>query len=163
LVAKIGEIRENYLLVNQVSENLTARERDAEVARVTFQEAVIATNNRVLAGSPRLAIPEQTRGNILLKDWEHNISLGKEQAQKVTNSLEEAFNSIDGELLGMETGGDAETLIQMNVEHISLDLKEKEERDLADISQMAVVDIVQVDRCMIKPNAQLCAIDIIDG
>jgi len=25
------------------------------------------------------------------------------------------------------------------------------------------VDIVQVDKCMIKPSVQLCAIDIIDG
>jgi hypothetical protein len=91
LLARIGEIRENCLLVNQVSENLTARERDAEAARVAFQEAVIATNNRVSAGAPGLTIPEQTRGNILLKDWEHNIALGKEQAQKVTNSLEEAL------------------------------------------------------------------------
>ena len=54
-------------------------------------------------------------------------------------------------------------LMQMNVEKISLDLKEKEERDSVDISQMTMVDIVQVDKCMIKPNAQLCAIDIIDG
>jgi hypothetical protein len=77
--------------------------------------------------------------------------------------LEEAFNSIDGELLGIDNRGDAETLMQMNLEQISLDLREKEERDSTDISQMAVVDIVQVDRCMIKPSAQLCAIDIIDG
>jgi hypothetical protein len=54
-------------------------------------------------------------------------------------------------------------LMQMNVEKISLDLKEKEERDLVDISQMTMVDIVQVDKCMIKPSTQLCAIDIIDG
>jgi hypothetical protein len=72
---------------------------------------VIATNNRVSAVSPRLAISEQTRGNILLKDWEHNIALGKEQAQKVTNSLEEALNAIDGKLLGMDSGGNAETLM----------------------------------------------------
>jgi hypothetical protein len=52
----------------------------------------------------------------------------------MTNSLEESFNSIEGELLGMDTGGDAKTLIQMNVEQISLDLKEKEERDSTDIS-----------------------------
>jgi hypothetical protein len=148
-------------LVNQVSENLAARERDAEAARVAFQEVVIATNNRVSAGAPGLAIPEQTRGNILLKDWEHNIALGKEQAQKVTNSLEEAFNSIDGELLGIDSGGDAEVLMQMNVEKISLDLKEKDERDSADISQMDMVDMAQVDKHMIKPNAQLSALDII--
>ena len=51
----------------------------------------------------------------------------------------------------------------MNVEKISLDLKEREERDSVDISQMTTVDIVQVDKCMIKPSVQLCTIDIIDG
>ena len=53
--------------------------------------------------------------------------------------------------------------MQMNVENISLDLKDKEERDLANVSQMTMVDIVQVDKCMIKPSVQLCAIDIING
>jgi hypothetical protein len=98
-----------------------------------------------------------------LKDWEHNIALGKEQTQNITKSLEEAFNSIDGELLGIDCGGNAEALMQMNVEQISLDLKDKEERDSADISQMNVVDIIQVDRYMIKPSAQLSALDIIDA
>jgi hypothetical protein len=163
LLAKMGVIRENCLLVNQVSENLASRERDAGAARVAFQEAVIATNNRVSIGTHRLTVSEQTRGNILLKEWEHNIAEGKQQALKITHSLEEALNSIDGELLGIDNGGDAETLIQMNVEQISLDLKEKEERDSADISQLTMVDITQIDRCMIKPSAQLCAIEIIDG
>lgn len=129
LLAKVGAIRENCLLVHQVSENLSARERDVGVARVAFQEAVIATNNWVSSGTPVFSILEKTRGNILLKDWEHNIAMGKEQAQKVTNSLEEAFNSIDGELLGIDSGGNAEALMQMNVEQISLGLKDKEERD----------------------------------
>jgi hypothetical protein len=163
LLDKVGVIREDCLLMHRISENLTVRERNAEAARVAFQEAVIATNNRVSAGSPGLTISEQTRGNILLKDWEHNITLGKEQAQKVTNSLEEAFNAIDGELLGMESGGDAETLMQMNVEQISLDLKEKNERDSTDISQMDRVDMAQVDKHLIQPSAQLSALDIVDA
>jgi hypothetical protein len=78
-LAKVGTIWEKCLLINQASENLSARERDAGAAQVAFQEAVIATNNRVSAGTPRFTILEQTRGNILLKDWEHNIALGKEQ------------------------------------------------------------------------------------
>jgi hypothetical protein len=146
-----------------VFENLSARERDAGAARVAFQEAVIATNNRVSVGTPRFTISEQTRGNILLKEWEHNIAEGKKQAQKITNSLEEAFNSIDDDLLGIDSGGNTEMLMQMNVERISLDLKEREERDSTDISQMTMVDIIQVDKYMIKPSTQLCAIDIIDG
>jgi hypothetical protein len=151
------------LLVNQVSKNLSARERDVREARVAFQEVVIATNNRVSTSTPMFTISKKTKGNILLKEWEHNIPKGKQQAKNITNSLEEAFSSIDGDLIGIDSGGNAKTLMQMNVENISLDLKEKEERDSIDISQMTMVDIVQVDKCMIKPSVQLCAIDIIDG
>jgi hypothetical protein len=111
LLTKVGAIRENCLLVHQVFENLSTRERDVGAARITFQEVVIATNNRVSAGTPRFTISEKTRGNILLKDWEHNIAMGKEQAQKVTISLEEDFNSIDGELLGIDSRGNAEALM----------------------------------------------------
>jgi hypothetical protein len=74
LLAKVEAIRDNCLLVNQVLENLSAREREAGAARVTFQEAVIATNNRGSGSTPRFTISEQTRGNILLKEWEHNIA-----------------------------------------------------------------------------------------
>jgi hypothetical protein len=80
LLDKVGEIREDCLLMHWISENLIVKERNAEAARVTFQEAVITTNNRFSAGSPGLTIAEQTRGNILLKDWEHNITLSKEQS-----------------------------------------------------------------------------------
>jgi hypothetical protein len=123
---------------------------------------VIATNNRESGSIPRFPISEHTRGNILLKEWEHNISKGKLEAKRVTKSLEEAFSSIDGNLLGIVSEGNAETLIQMNMEKISLDLKEKEERYLAEISQVTMADIVQIDKCTIKPSVQLCAIDIID-
>jgi hypothetical protein len=162
LLAKVEVIRDNCLLVNQVLENLSAREREVGVARVAFQEAVIATNNRDSRSTPRFTILEQTRENILLKEWEHNILEGKLQAKRVMKSLEEAFSSIDGNLLGIDSGGNAKELIQMNMEKISLDLNEKEERDSAKISQVTMADIVQIDKCMIKPSAQLCAIDIID-
>ena len=99
----------------------------------------------------------------MLKDWEHNITLSKEQAQKVTNSLEESFNAIDGELLGMESGGDSETLRQMNVDQISLDMKEKNERDSTEISKMDRVDMARIDEHLIQPSAQLNALDIIDA
>jgi hypothetical protein len=97
-----------------------------------------------------------------LKEWEHSISEGKLKAKRVTNSLEEAFISINGNLLGIDSEGSVEALIQMNMEKISPDLNEKEERDSSKISQVTMADIVQLDKCMIKPSAQLCAIDIID-
>jgi hypothetical protein len=62
-------------------------------------------NNRVSEDTPKFTISEQTIGNIILNRWEHKISEGKQQAQKITNSLEEAFNSIDGDMLGIGNGG----------------------------------------------------------
>ena len=66
------------MLVNQVSKNLSAKEREAGAARVAFQEVVIAMNNRGSGSTPRFNISKQTRGNILLKEWEHNIAEGKQ-------------------------------------------------------------------------------------
>jgi len=45
---------------------------------------------------------------------------------------------------------------------LSLDINEKEERDSTEISQVTMANIVQIDKCMIKPSVQLCAIDTLD-
>jgi hypothetical protein len=161
LLNKVGEIREDCLLIHQISENLINKERNAEAARSAFQEAVIATNNR-FSGPPGLTIAEQTRGNILLQNWEHDITLSKEQTQKVTNLLAEACNAINGELLGMEIGGDTEALRQMNIDQVSLDMKEKNERNSTEISRMDRVDPAQIDKHLIQPSAQLDALELVN-
>ena len=148
--------------MHQISENLIVKERNAEAARIAFQEVVIDTNNRFSKEPPGLTIAEQTRGNILLKNWEHDITLSKEQAQKVTNSLEETFNALNGELLGMESGGDIEMLRQMNIEQISLDMKEKNERILMEISKMDRAGMAQIDEHLIQSSAQLGTLNIVD-
>jgi hypothetical protein len=99
----------------------------------------------------------------LLNNWEHDITLSKEHSQKVANSLKEAFNAINGELLGMESGGDIETLRQMNIEQISLDMKGKNERNSMEISNMDRIDMAQIDQHLIQPSAQLGALDIVDA
>jgi hypothetical protein len=116
-----------------------------------------------LAGTPGLSIAEQTRGNILLKNWEHDIALSKEQAQKVVNSLEENFKIINTKLIGMKSGGDTETLRQINMEQISLDMKEKNDRILIEISQMDRAGMAQIDEHLIQPSTQLDTLDIFDA
>jgi hypothetical protein len=162
LLAKVKTIRDNCLLIDQVLENLSVREREVGVARVAFQDAVIATTNRESTNSSKFSISEQTRGNIFLKEWQRNISEGKLQAKKVRKSCEEAFGSIDGNLLGTDSESNAETLSQMNMEKLSLDINEKEERDLAEVSQVTQTDIVQIDKWIIKPSVRLCTIDTLD-
>jgi hypothetical protein len=84
------------------------------------------------------------------------------QAKKVRKSCEETFSSIDGNLLGTDSERNAETLSQMNMAKFSLDINEKEERDLAEVSQVTLADIVQIDKWIIKPSVRLCTIDTLD-
>jgi hypothetical protein len=162
LLAKVKMIRDNCLVFDQVLEKLFIREREAGAARVTFQKAVIATTNRESTNSSEFSISEQTQGNILLKEWEHNISEGKLQAKRIMKSWEEAFGSIDGGLLGIDSERNVETLNQMNIEKFLLDINEKEERDSTEVSQVTQAYIVQVDKWTIKPSVRLCTIDTLD-
>ena len=84
------------------------------------------------------------------------------QAKKVRKSCDEAFGSIDGNLLGIDSESNAETLSQMNMEKLSLDINEKEERDSVELSQVTLVDIVQIDKWIIKPSVKLCTIDTLN-
>jgi hypothetical protein len=63
LFAKVEMIRDNCLLIDQVSENLFVREREARAARVAFQEAVIATANRELGKF--LSFPFRNRPEVI--------------------------------------------------------------------------------------------------
>jgi hypothetical protein len=53
-----------------VLENLSLKEKEVGAARMAFQEAIIATTRRETRISSNFPIAEQTRGNILLKEWE---------------------------------------------------------------------------------------------
>jgi hypothetical protein len=71
---KVGTIQNHFQTIDQVLENISLREREAGAARVAFQDVVIATTKVEMVSSSKLSIAEQTRGNILLKVWEQNIS-----------------------------------------------------------------------------------------
>jgi hypothetical protein len=128
------------------------------VARLTFQEAVIAMVKKEMGSSSKLSIPEKTRGNILLKAWDRNISESKECAKKVRNSCEETFILIDESLLSLDNESSVGTLGQIDITKHLLNIKENEEKEWVEISQINQTNIVQVDKWLIKPSIQLCSI-----
>ena len=83
LLAKVGTIQNHFQTIDQVLEDISLREREVGSARVAFQEAVIATTKVEMVNSSKLSIAEQTRGNILLKAWEKNISERKGRDKEV--------------------------------------------------------------------------------
>jgi hypothetical protein len=50
----------------------------------------------------------------------------------------------------------------MNIDWISLDMKEKNERNSAEISRMDRVDPTQIEKHLIQPSAQLRALELVD-
>jgi hypothetical protein len=146
LLAKVEIIQNHCQIIDQVLEDISLREREAGAARVAFQEVVIAMTKKEMGSSFRLSIPEQTRGNILLKAWERDISEGRQQAREVRNSCEETFSFVDGSLLGLDSESHTRTLGQIDIAKHLLYIKENEERELAEISQVTQTDIVQVDK-----------------
>ena len=110
LLAKVETIQNHCQLIDQALENISFKEKDVGVARVIFQEAVIAMTKKEVGSSSKLSIPEQTRGNILLKAWEWNVSESREWAKEVINFCEETLGEIDESLLGLDSERSTGTL-----------------------------------------------------
>jgi hypothetical protein len=105
-----------------------------------------------------LSIPEKTRGNILLKAWEHNISERRKRDKEMRDACEETFGLINKNLLDLDKKGSAGTLGKINIAKHLLDIKENVEKGQVELSQVSQVDISQVDKWLIKPSLQLWSI-----
>jgi hypothetical protein len=90
-----------------------------------------------MVSSSKLSIAEQTRGNILLKVLEHNISESRGRAKEVMNSCEETLDLINKSLLEIDKEGSAGTLGKINIAKHLLDIKENVEKEQAEISQIS--------------------------
>jgi hypothetical protein len=102
LLAKVEAIQNHFQTIDQVLKDISLREREAGVAHVAFQEVVTATTKEEAVISSRLSIPEKTRGNILLKTWEHNISESRKRDKDMRDACEEVFGLINKNLLDLD-------------------------------------------------------------
>jgi hypothetical protein len=67
LLVKVEMIQGSCQLIDQILENLSLIEREVGAARVTFQEAIIATTRKEIRSKSSFPISEKTKGNILFK------------------------------------------------------------------------------------------------
>jgi hypothetical protein len=137
LLVKVGTIQNHFQMIDQVLENIYLREREVGAARVSFQDTVIAMMKIEMVDNSKLSITEQTRGNILLNVWEHNISESRGRANEVMNSCEETFALINKSLLDLDKDDNAGMLDKINIAKHLLDIKENVEKEQAEISQIS--------------------------
>ena len=71
----------------------------------------------------------------MLKEWERDISEGRQKSREVRKSCEETFGFLDGSWLGSDDERSTRTLGHINTAKHLLKIKENEERELAEISK----------------------------
>jgi hypothetical protein len=129
LLSKVEIIQNHFQMIEQALNNITVSERGAKVARGVFQEDIISSTKEEIVITSILSIPEQTRRNILLKAWEHNIAKNIKMAKEVRYSYEETFGLLNKKLLDIDKESSSGTLGKINIAKHLLYIKENVERD----------------------------------
>ena len=145
-------------MIDQALNNICLREREVIVVRTTFQEAVVSSTKEGVFMASRLSISEQTRGDIILKAWEYSIVESRKMAKEVKEFFEEAFHSINKESLGLDKEDGSGLLGQIDITKHKLNIKTNIEEAEVEISQIKQVDIIQINRWLVRPNLQLQSI-----
>ena len=83
------EIIQNYFQeVDNSFDNFIFKEKEAKAARVTFQRAVVFSENEEVSKTPKLFVTEHIKGDIMLKVWETNIAEKKKIAKEIKDDCE---------------------------------------------------------------------------
>jgi hypothetical protein len=155
LFNKVEAIQNHFQVVNQALDNICLKEREVIAARTNFQEAVVSSAREGVSMVSRFSVSEQIRGNIILTAWETNIPESKRMAKEVKEAYEEAFHSLDQELLGLDKDSIFEVLGQVDIAKHQLNIKTNMEEAHAEILQLKQIDITQINRWLVKPSLQL--------
>jgi len=136
-------------------DNIGIKEKEAIVARVTFQEAILSSKKEEVSRVTILSLLEQTRGDIILKTWEDNIVEGKRLAREVKKSCEEAFYALDKESLYVRKDNIFEVLGQIDMEKNQSDFEASMEESRVEILQLKQVELTLINKWIVNPSLRL--------
>jgi hypothetical protein len=159
-LTKIEGIQDYYRLAECSLDNICIKEKEATAARVTFQEVVLSSTKEEVSRATRLSLSEQTRGDIILKNWEANIVESKRLAREVKRACEEAFYALDKESLYVGRDNISEALGQIDMEKNQSDFKASMEEARAEILQLKQVDLTLMNKWIVNPSLRLQSLSL---
>ena len=97
------EVVQNYFQeTNKSLENVFQKEREAKVARMTFQKAVAFSTKEEVGKIKKLSISEQVKGDIILKVWEASLAEYKRITREVNDDCQGIFDLLERTSLNIE-------------------------------------------------------------
>jgi hypothetical protein len=124
-------------------------EKEARAARNTFQKAVACSGNKEATKNLKLSVPEQIKGDIMLKVWEINISGSKNIVKEIKDECEGIFDSLYKQALGIEKNDCSESLGQINIGKQQLDCKEGLKKIQIEILQLKEIDVNLINKWLV--------------
>jgi hypothetical protein len=162
LISKVEIIQNYFQEVSNSFDNIIFKEKEAKVARATFQREVVCSKHKEVSKTPKLSIVEKVRGDIMLKVWETNIAENKKITKEIKDDCKEIFDLLDKGSLGIGRDNFTGQLGQINIVRHQLNFKENLNKIQMKISQLKEIDINLIDRWLVQPNLKLQSIKFVD-
>jgi hypothetical protein len=131
------------------------KEMEAKAVRDSFQRILTALQKEEIGQSQKLSIPEQLKGDVMLKVWETKLKGYKGITEEVINDCQRIFGSIEKDSIQDENNGLSEPLGEINIDCHQLKIREELEEKKIEISNIKTVNISEIEKWMIGPSSRL--------
>jgi hypothetical protein len=133
-----------------------SKEIEVKIVKDSFQGMISNLQKEDIGQSQRLSIPEQLRGDVMLKVWETKLREYKEVTEEVIKDCQKIFDSIEEDSLQNETNGLPKSLEEINIDcHQQLKIREEFEERRTEISNVKAVNMSEIEKWMIGPSSKL--------
>jgi hypothetical protein len=147
---------QNYFQeISKSLENILQKEREVKAARPTFQKAEALSTKEDFGEAQKLSVSEQIKGDVILKVWEVDLIENKRIAREVNDNCQGIFDLLDKTSLNIGKNDCPRLLGEINIVKHQLRFKEVLEEIQAEIPQIKVINVTQIDKWIVMPNLKL--------
>jgi hypothetical protein len=150
------EIIQSYFQESKRSmDKAVQKEREAKAARNSFQKIITALQKEETGKSQKLSISEQLKGDAMIKVWETNLEGYKRITKGVNEDCQKIFDFIEKESTHIGTDGFSDSLGEIDINRCQLKTKEELEEKKAEISNIKMVNMAEIEKLMIASSSKL--------
>jgi len=150
------EFIQNYFQESKRSmEKVVQKEKEAKAARNSFQKIITSLQKEENGKSQKLSISEQLKGDVMIKVWETKLEGYKRITKGINEDCQKIFDFIEKDSLHSGTDDFSELLGEINISRYQLKTKEELEGKKAEISNIKMVNIAEIEKWMIASSSKL--------
>jgi hypothetical protein len=149
-------IIQNYFHESKRSmEKVLQKEREAKTVRNSFQKIITSLQKEETRKSHKLSISKQLKGDIMIKVWETKLEGYKIITKVVNEYCQKIFDFIEKDSVHSGTYDFSELLGEININRYQLKTKEEIEEKKAEISNIKMGNMKEIEKWMIASSSKL--------